>query len=897
MRKDMALSLSLLAIASLIAGAPLSIAQNSNAQTQPPVSERALVPANGGTVRGTLHTSNAVNKLPRVDVRHPDFGASAGCANPADPTGQADSTCAINAAVNYALSTSQSGEYPALYIPLGTYKLTAPIRLPCYLHAVGDGATASALKQTTPNANVVTVYPARMPVPPTDGYLCSGSIEGITLTGSGHTSTGTLLELISSSGFSLRGVVLYNTGGRGLSLQGSSERLDSNDLSIDAVRWPLVLTMDTNEDHFFKTNISNPGATADNYCFSVNCVNGQYPGPNQGPGGSATPMRPDIHSAVWMNGVDIGFYGGSFKALQFAGGIQAVYAEASIVSNVYFEGYQVKGQPRLNAAVTLGGILPSTTLAAGLNSSGMVASVTDTSWFPTYVNDPGDMQYLNACLEQEWIMPKDFEWGNTSPSAFAPGVLRNQYEEVCSKGMAGDGKMYIFARNQKDSGIASTAPANTSWPAGSIVHMVTRQAAYGGGLTLLSNHIDPIAPPGAGYSANCNDANEQTCASIIAGFIPDGYFLNPPGSRAGALYIGPPQLTMINNSMYGVPSPKNELVGEGYVKVHMGARITVEAQAANIPGKSATSDVLQGQGTTGASALPVVMAVQYPTGASAALIYTRPDAGLFQNTYTQAFEQALTAQDAANLGTNPGSKSGANGHQFASSDCWYDIGPSQTSTHALNRFCMKGGPSLTGSSAGWEYDVWDGKQWANAFQLKAASDGTADYIATGNGVLGSPGKTLVINASKLQINATSVTGLSGGGRSAPASYVVPSSAPRLPAKVCGTSVEGQTAAIPSTDICDVPATGGYQVIVNVYPTARARTTAGSVAALVSCSSVAGNPTVGGNNQLNLADPDASAGQAYFMHCVAGAPLSYATRVNGLAGGAEYGLDISVIRVQ
>jgi len=501
-------------------------------------------------------------------------------------------------------------------------------------------------------------------------------------------------------------------------------------------------------------------------------------------------------------------------------------------------------------------------------------------------------------MEREWIMPKDFEWGNTSPSAAVPGVLRNQYEEVCIKGMAGDGKMYIQARNQKHSPIASTAPPNTAWPAGSLVHMVTHQSAYGGGLTLLANHIDSIAAPGAGYTANCNDDGVLTCATIIAGFIPDGYFLNSPGSRAGALLVGGPHLTMFNNSLYGVASPQNEPIGQGYLKVHTAARITVEGQSTNIPGKGATSEVLQGRFTTNASGLPVVMAVQYPTGASAALIYTRPDAGLYENSYTQFFEQAMAAQDMANLGANPGSKGAANGHQFASSDCWYDIGPSQASTHAQNRFCMKGGPSLTGSNAGWEYDVWDGKQWTNAFQLRAGSDGTADYIATGNGVLGSPGKTLIINASKLQINATSVTGLSGGGgRAVPASYVVPSSTPHLPAKVCSTSVAGQTAAIPSTDVCDVPATGDYQVIVNVYPTARARITRGSVAALVSCSSVAGNPTVGGNNQLNLADPDASAGQAYFMHCVAGAPLSYTTKVSGLAGGAEYGLDISVVRVQ
>ena len=36
----------------------------------------------GGTMGGTLNAPNAVTKLPRVDVRHPDFGV--GCANAAD---------------------------------------------------------------------------------------------------------------------------------------------------------------------------------------------------------------------------------------------------------------------------------------------------------------------------------------------------------------------------------------------------------------------------------------------------------------------------------------------------------------------------------------------------------------------------------------------------------------------------------------------------------------------------------------------------------------------------------------------------------------------------------------------------------------------------------------------
>jgi hypothetical protein len=85
---------------------------------------------------------------------------------------------------------------------------------------------------------------------------------------------------------------------------------------------------------------------------------------------------------------------------------------------------------------------------------------------------------------------------------------------------------------------------------------------------------------------------------------------------------------------------------------------------------------------------------------------------------------------ATNLGSNPGS-SYVMGHQFASSSCWYDVGPSPASTHAQNRYCMKGGPGLTGTSAGWEYDVWNGSAWVNALSIAGQGNATANLSLTG----------------------------------------------------------------------------------------------------------------------------------------------------------------------
>src|SRR5580658_2373428 len=68
-------------------------------------------------VTGSQTVENSISKLPRVDVRHPDFGSTAGCASAADPTGNNDSACAIQAAVKFAISAGiANGGYPSVYI-------------------------------------------------------------------------------------------------------------------------------------------------------------------------------------------------------------------------------------------------------------------------------------------------------------------------------------------------------------------------------------------------------------------------------------------------------------------------------------------------------------------------------------------------------------------------------------------------------------------------------------------------------------------------------------------------------------------------------------------------------------------------------------------------------------
>jgi hypothetical protein len=768
------------------------------------------LPLAGGTMSGTLNAPNTIAKLPRVDVRHPDFAV--GCPNAADPTGQQDSTCAIQAAVAFALSSTANRQFPPVYFAEGTYKISSALRLPCQLHYAGDGPGATTIRQTNNAANVVTVFSNGVGL--LDSFLCAGSLENMQLTTTGsHLHSANLLEVDSASGFKLNRLRLFNSGGRGLQLNGSSERIESNDLQIDDIRWPLILTADTNEDHFFKTNVDSPGQTNDNFCWGNNCPNGVFPGSNWTvaqklisasangslatfviQGGSDTnstngvsPLGaghwfqitgiPDVtalngfwqvasvtnnapagneytltasisatgtasvsgaaflpaivaenHSAVWIEGVDVGFYGGSIKALTNEGGFQVWGAEANLISNFYLEGFPINGQPHMNAGVTLGGVSPQTTLGASLAANAMSVAANG-MWFPDHYNDPADAQ--NAlCTSFIIIVPQDFQWGSTTPSTHVTGVQQGQYEVDCIKGFADDGNLYLASRNLSGIGhYSTTAPAGTVWPAGSIVEQITNSAAFGNGVEVNNTHFNAIDAPvaGATWAVNCNDTNAMVCADIIAGLIPDGIAVVPPGAPAGPLGSGV-EATFLNDSFF---TGGSELAGEGYIKVHSAANLTVIGAGRTASTLGETNEVSSGQIISGQTA-PLVMAVQYPNGSNAELSYANPTSGTFVSTSNGSFYEGLVngfGPSATNLGSNPNTNV-VMGHQFNGSSCWYDVSPSSSSTHAQNRYCMKGAYS-SGTNVGWEYDVWNGSAWTNAFNIAGQSNATANLSVSG----------------------------------------------------------------------------------------------------------------------------------------------------------------------
>jgi hypothetical protein len=176
---------------------------------------------------------------PRVNVTRADLGR--GCPNPADPTGQADSTCALNNAIRAAETDTLHGAgFPVLYIPHGRYKVSgqgyhAALALSTGVSLVGDGAQSTVIFNASPHAATLRYSKAQGNCNGKVG-ACLILIHGITFTGTGHQGTGGLIELDSTDTGILSDVVLANTGGIALNLQGSSERWIVSQVEIDSRR-------------------------------------------------------------------------------------------------------------------------------------------------------------------------------------------------------------------------------------------------------------------------------------------------------------------------------------------------------------------------------------------------------------------------------------------------------------------------------------------------------------------------------------------------------------------------------------------------------------------------------------------------------------------------------------
>ncbi len=354
--------------------------------------------------------------------------------------------------------------------------------------------------------------------------------------------------------------------------------------------------------------------------------------------------------------------------------------------------------------------MPPYTSTTGAIGSGAVP-VASTLWFADYINDPNDVSSVASNFGQYRILPQDFAPGSTAPSAYVPGVTQGQYENL-SGIFAGDGQFHVGLRNES----GSTAAANTAWPSGSIIAVVP-QGNYGA-LEVADNHFNDVNGPSANWAIDCNDATNLICGEAIVGSIPNGYTtFSYPGQGTNV------SASFDKNEWWGLINPSTENLGSGFIKVSAIAQVS--ESGAGSPGTAGeTYEAIQGQYPNSGN----IYAVTESSGGTAWL--GASTGGQVMNTTNGPFYEAMVDHSGDSvLGTNPGS-SYAMGYQFATSECWYDVPPSGQS-HALNRFCAKGGPSNTGSKAGWEYDVWNGLAWVNGFGISSQSNSTANAAVSG----------------------------------------------------------------------------------------------------------------------------------------------------------------------
>lgn len=674
------------------------------------------LPLAGGNMTGTLRTPNAVTKLPRADIRHPDFAGGA------DPTGVNDSTAAIQAAVAFAIANPQAsigGSLPCVYIPAGLYKVSQTIRIPSNLCIVGDSSQGSILQLISPTSNLLTVYSG----PCSGTQQCNGQITDLQLDGSGHATTGNLLEIDGGIQFHISNISLVNHGGRGLQLNNNSERFRSDNLTIVSVRWPIIMAGDINESYFVNTQINAPGSTAEaygeeDYCYGVNCPNHSYPLPNQGPNGGPTPVSPDPHGAITVTKAsNFSFYGGSIKPLKYMAGFRV--GGFGSIRNFYLEGFPYNNEPRLNAGALFGGgVLEKTSLAGELSPSALVTGVQDTSWMAPFFENPIDIGTGSTLLYV--IMPQDFLSGSTQASQYNSSIQRGQFELVQVQGFSGDGNIHIVARDLPGSTV------NGDWPAGSIVEEAPGSSH--GGINFEDSHLNAIIGPGTGYTDNCDQTGVLTCAEIISGPAPDGFAVDPPGAPMDAFdgYTST-ELTIKNIDSYSSSySHSGEIATHRYANINFDGVYTVSGGQTETSETVGNSPKMNISSITGGSFLTTPT---YQNGNTARPKVTVPGAGIewdpangFFTKYEEQFAQ------------NGGYNIWMVGTKFANSYCWFDT-PAAGSVQSLNRICFRGSPGIT-SQPGYEYDVWNGSRWVNTFSVAGQSNSTANLLLSGSSEIG-----------------------------------------------------------------------------------------------------------------------------------------------------------------
>lgn len=434
-------------------------------------------------------------------------------------------------------------------------------------------------------------------------------------------------------------------------------------------------------------------------------------------------IMPDHNAAVTFASVAGAIDDGSIKPLFYAGCFHADTFGSSI-SHFYCEGYPLGGQPTVNSTLQYSGDPPVTSLASALSgSAGQFSSVSvvDDSWFQAYINDPQDVLRTNVG-EVVKIVPEDYAYGNTNPSAYVPGVLRGQYE-LATVVMSRNNQMIILGRNQP----GSTAPVGTAWPAGSEVAEYPQASSGYGPLLFADNHANVINPPSANWSDGCNDQSENICGDYIIGSIPNEVSTFTTGQAAGQAGVAGADVYLLANERWSAGwNAGAESLGEGFVKtVGQGGGIVASW------GGSITHTGYGSEATKGQLLADGYVNVQSADGSYPYASYTDIDNGVNFNT-TNDGEAIVPINTWPNGDPLTGSPVGSTvGLQFENSYCYWDTSPS-SGGHATSRWCFKGGPTAIGGTGGFEYDTWNNASWVKQFSLAPSANGTVNLGISGN---------------------------------------------------------------------------------------------------------------------------------------------------------------------
>ena len=599
------------------------------------------------------------SKLPRVDVTHADFGS--GCPNPADPMGRRDSTCAIRNAIQFAQGNPVAGGgYPVLYFPHGRYLVagtgyTAALTLTKSVGMIGDGAQSTTIYNSSPSAGTVA-YNKAAECAQKPG-ACFIKVEGLTFAGTGHRSMGGLIEINTSSTGLMRNVVLADTGGIALNLQGASERWIFSEMDIDHARWSVLTEGDTNENYFERVNVISPGEDESHFCFSVNCPGGQLI-----KGGT---WLPDPHSAVYLDGDNVHWTNSSIKSTIMMGAIRLAAVTTS-VSHTYFEGYPWGGQPRTNHSIEIGGKMELGHLTQRIGQTDLLIPVDDAGWQPLYVNDPAlalinDMHSYTPSYK---IFPADYVLGSTEPSTAVRGITRGTFESVLMASFAGDGNGHVLKRGQNK----TTAIA---WPAGSIIEQAPPNGY--GMAEVQSNHLNSVvAGPSGSFTSGCDDTAQlpqwtsnpsRLCAEVIVGLVPDGYGVPfPPQHYVADTF----SLQAENNSIF---TGGEEAQGGGWFKIPGNANLNLNQGDAPLR-QFTSADTAT---TTYVNGNTRVQVVKWGSTPALADVHDL-SAGVTFSPQNHYFASDMMIGNSLS-------------HQYLGEQCWYAIQPG--TQQPASRFCVR----------------------------------------------------------------------------------------------------------------------------------------------------------------------------------------------------------------